>query len=195
MNMQVSSSTAAFQKLPGLKVIDSDTHLSEPHDLWTSRVPESWKSRVPHVRPGTKGRESWFIDNDTILQKKAGASSVVRKDGSKDAFWDWDIRGGLTLDEVNPASYDAKARVKLMDQMNVWGQIIYGNVPGFGAHLLAKVDKEVARVTVQVYNDAMAEFQQTSGNRCFPQALVPFWDIDFAVKEVERCARDLQLKG
>ena len=181
--------------LQGLKVVDSDTHLSEPHDLWTSRVPASWKTRVPHVRIGEKGRESWFIDEDKILQKKTGASSVVRKDGSKDSFWDWDIRGGLTLKDVTPASYDAKARVQLMDQLGVWGQIIYGNVPGFGAHHLAKIDPEVSKVTVQVYNDALAEFQQDSGDRCFPQALVPFWDIKLAVQEVERASRELKLKG
>ena len=183
-------------KVPaGLKVIDADTHTTEPHDLWTSRVPESWKSKVPHVRTGPKGYKHWYINDDHILQKKVGASSVIRPDGSKQSFWEWDIRSGLTIDQVTPASYNAKERVKFMDQQGVWAQICYGNVLGFGAHHLAKLDPEVARVTVQVYNDAMAEFQRDSGDRCFPQALVPFWNIDFAVKEVERAARDLKLRG
>jgi hypothetical protein len=31
------------------KVIDVDTHVTEPADTWTSRVPENWKDRVPHI--------------------------------------------------------------------------------------------------------------------------------------------------
>jgi len=28
-------------------VIDVDTHVTEPPDLWTSRVPAKWHERVP----------------------------------------------------------------------------------------------------------------------------------------------------
>jgi len=34
----------------GYRLIDSDTHLTEPADVWTARVPAKWKDRVPHVR-------------------------------------------------------------------------------------------------------------------------------------------------
>ena len=30
-----------------LKVVDADTHLSEPWDLWTSRAPKDYVDRVP----------------------------------------------------------------------------------------------------------------------------------------------------
>ena len=34
-----------------IKVIDSDTHVSEPEDLWTSRVSvQKWGEMVPHVK-------------------------------------------------------------------------------------------------------------------------------------------------
>jgi len=181
--------------LENLKVVDADTHMTEPHDLWSSRVPDSWKEKVPHVKMGPKGRPHWYIDGDRILQKKTGASSVIRKDGSKQSFWEFDIRSGMGFDDVHPACHNAKERVKFMDQIGVTAQILYGNILGFGAHQMAKMPAEVARVTTQVYNDAMAEFQQESGDRCFPQALVPFWDIKEAVREVERCARDLKLRG
>ena len=183
------------QSIAGLKVVDADTHITEPHDLWTSRVTDKWKTKVPHVKMGPKGRPHWYINDDQILQKKVGASSVIRPDGSKQSFWEWDIRSGLGFDEVTPASYDPKARVKFMDEQGVQAQIGYGNILGFGAHQLAKIDPEVALMTIQVYNDAMAELQQESGDRIFPQCLVPFWDLKASVKEAERCARDLKLRG
>ncbi len=31
-------------------VIDVDTHIIEPPDLWTSRMSSKWGDRVPHVR-------------------------------------------------------------------------------------------------------------------------------------------------
>ncbi len=31
------------------KVIDVDTHVTEPADVWTSRVSAKWGDRVPHV--------------------------------------------------------------------------------------------------------------------------------------------------
>ena len=40
----------------------------------------------------------------------------------------------------------------------------------------------------------MAEIQQQSGNRIFPMALMPWWDIDIAVKEAIRCHK-MGLKG
>ena len=64
----------------GIKVIDVDTHLTEPHDLWTSRAPKEWVDRVPHVVQ-VDGEPMWAVD-DTVLGR-AGAAAVVRKDGSK----------------------------------------------------------------------------------------------------------------
>ena len=31
------------------KVIDVDTHVTEPPDVWTSRVSSKWGDLVPHV--------------------------------------------------------------------------------------------------------------------------------------------------
>ena len=33
----------------GLKVIDVDAHISEPADLWTSRLPAKWQDKGPRV--------------------------------------------------------------------------------------------------------------------------------------------------
>ena len=41
---------SARDALAGIRVIDVDTHLTEPHDLWTSRAPAKWKE------PGSPGQ-------------------------------------------------------------------------------------------------------------------------------------------
>ena len=36
-------------RFDGLCIIDADTHLTEPHDLWTARAPKGYEDRVPQV--------------------------------------------------------------------------------------------------------------------------------------------------
>jgi hypothetical protein len=43
------------------QLIDADTHVNEPPDLWTDRVPAKFKDRAPRMQPdvggsGTGGR-------------------------------------------------------------------------------------------------------------------------------------------
>jgi predicted TIM-barrel fold metal-dependent hydrolase len=185
------------EELRGMKVIDADTHYSEPHDLWTSRVPAAYRDRVPHVAEDGKGGKCWKFNGDDVLFSSAGSASVIRKDGSKAALLDWDIQNGsMPLLQVHPASYDGKARLEIMDQQGVWAHVMYPNVTGFGAHrLMALEDRELAFTILSVYNDAVAELQAESGGRLFPQALIPFWDLDAAVAEVQRATQELKLTG
>ncbi len=176
--------------LEGIKIIDTDTHLTEPHDLWSSRAPAGYEELLPHVKT-VDGKQRWFVNQDVSLGG-AGPASVVRKDSQKVRgveFFDW------TIDEVHEASYDTRARVAMMDRLGIHAQIIYPNLAGFGNQRFLKVDNpELRNLCVSIYNDAMAEMQQESGERLFPMALVPWWDIPVAVKEVER-AHELGLRG
>src|SRR5579862_5211876 len=93
--------------LEGLKVVDVDTHVTEKHDLWTSRVPEKMKSLVPHVVKDSNGVQTWVFNGEDVLHKPAGTASVIRKDGSRRGFWDGDIQNSMLIDEISEASYDA----------------------------------------------------------------------------------------
>ncbi|GIX29697.1 MAG: amidohydrolase [Porticoccaceae bacterium] len=174
----------------GRPVIDVDTHLVEPHDLWTRRAPPRLCSRVPRVVE-RDGRRAWVIDEDKVLLEGATPASVVARDGSK-----WPGLEFLRhqFEEVHPASWDARARVALMDAMGIHAQVVYPNILGFGGQHAVRVDPELRLACVEIYNDAMAELQAESGERLFPMALLPWWDVERAVAEVERCAR-LGLKG
>ena len=53
---------AAYEAKIGDWVIDVDTHLTEPADLWTSRLPSRYKDQAPRiVRDQESGVESWAI--------------------------------------------------------------------------------------------------------------------------------------
>jgi predicted TIM-barrel fold metal-dependent hydrolase len=175
--------------LAGIKVVDSDTHLSEPYDLWTSRAPKQWKEKVPQVKE-VDGKRTWIINGSTSMGY-ATPASVVRKDGSKIRGWGF---MNCSMEDVHPGSFNIKERVKYMDESGIWAQIIYPNFLGFGGQRAKQLDEDIRLVTFQIYNDAMAEFQQESGNRIFPMAMLPWWNIEASAAESIRCQK-MGLRG
>lgn len=168
--------------LAGLKVIDADTHWSEPYDLWTSRAPAAYVDRVPQMGE-RNGRRRWWFDGDIAIGLPI-ASSVIDPEGVKvtgTAFFE------LDNDMVHRASYDPEARVAMMDALGIHAQVMYPNVAGFGnQNFLRSPDDRLRLLSVQIYNDALAEFQDETGERVFGMALLPWWDLDAAVAEIER---------
>lgn len=173
-----------------LSIIDVDAHITEPHDLWTSRAPASLRDRVPRVVGDGKER-AWVVDRD-IQISTTNPSSVIRKDGQKSRgteFFGWQI------EDVHEASYDMKARVGLLDAFGLYAQILYPNVAGFGSQNFMKVeDSDLRLACARIYNEAMAEIQAESGDRLLPMALMPWWNIEQSVEEVTR-AKAMGLKG
>jgi predicted TIM-barrel fold metal-dependent hydrolase len=99
------------------------------------------------------------------------------------------------VDEVHPGCSRVKERLEFMDENGIWAQVLYPNVLGFagqgrapmGAPRREPVDADLRLVSTRIYNDAMAEMQAESGDRLLPMALLPWWDIQLAVEEAERC--------
>lgn len=173
----------------GVCIIDADTHLTEPHDLWTSRAPSAFRDRVPKV-VDNDGTPTWVVDGVTV--GKAGGAAVVKADGSKvfgTQFF------GLRIDDVHAGAHSAAERIATMDDLGIWAQIIYPNTFGLGGQTFAKLpDVELRLLTVTIFNDAMVEMQENSGGRLVPMGALPWWDLDTAVAEVER-VHALGLRG
>jgi predicted TIM-barrel fold metal-dependent hydrolase len=172
-----------------LRVIDADTHLTEPHDLWTSRAPAAYRDRVPQVIE-VDGAPMWTVDGAVL--GRASASSVVHRDGSRSrgtAFISW------TFDDAHPAAYDVPTRLEVMDEVGVWAQIVYPNAAGFGGQRFGALgDPVLKNLCATLYNDAMAELQDQGAGRLYPMALLPWWDVDASVAEATRAA-ELGLRG
>jgi uncharacterized protein len=174
----------------GRKVIDVDTHLVEPFDLWSSRAPASIKDRLPRVKL-IDGVRSWVIDEDKVLSKGAVPACTISKEGVKWPGLDFIEK---QIEDVHPGAYSVRERIEVMDRMGIDAQIVYPNILGFGGQAAVQVDGELRLATVQIFNDAMAEMQADSGQRMFPMALLPWWDVDLAVAEIRR-VHALGLKG
>jgi predicted TIM-barrel fold metal-dependent hydrolase len=184
-----SQSLTTQELLAGIKVIDVDTHVSEWPDLWTSRASAKWKGLVPRME-GEGEAKQWVIGEGEFLAAR-NAVSAIRKDGHKSygmEFREWEIP------DVMEACWNTARRVEMMDEQGIHAQIAYPNALGFGGQRAMKVEPELRLEALRIYNDAMADMQAESGNRILPMALLPWWDVDLSVAEMERCAK-LGLKG
>jgi len=177
--------------LDPVKVIDADTHLTERHDLWTSRAPAGLRDRMPHVAQ-VDGQATWVVEGEVL--GRAGAGGVVDKQNGKgrsfEALYEWEI------DRIHEAAYDPVARVELMNETGIHAQIIFPNVVGLGGQNIAEAVHDVPfRLRcLQIYNDANAEMQANAKNRLLPMAILPAWDVDASVAEAQR-AHGLGLRG
>jgi len=166
-----------------LRIIDVDSHLTEPHDLWTKNAPAEYVDRVPRV-VDVDGIPMWSIDGVTL--SRASASGVIRPDGEKQAgveFLEW------AIEDVHPGAYDMAARLAVLDDLDIYAQILYPNVAGFGAQKFGLVEDPVLRrLCATLYNDAMVEIQEESNGRLLPMGLMPWWDVEGSIAEAERCA-------
>ncbi len=171
------------------KVIDNDTHYTEPPDLWTSRAPAAYKDKVPHMKT-VNGQSMWFIEGEKPWGN-IGVTVVDKEEGKH--------RGIFTLatfDEISRAAYEVKPRLELMDRAGIYAQIVYPNACGFGATRFLEIEDPELRVQcVKIYNDAIAEWQAESKGRLFPQGFLPFWDLEATLAETRRVKEELRLTG
>jgi predicted TIM-barrel fold metal-dependent hydrolase len=183
MNQAVTLEYGVPSALHGIKIVDSDTHISEWEDLWTSRASPQLRERVPQQKL-VDGNWKWVIDGHRSLGA-AFPMCVVGNDGAKangHEFLKW------RLSDATPAAHDVKARLTYMDEAGITAQIAYPNLLGFSGHEAARADEELRIISIKIYNDAMAEFQEQSGNRIFPMILLPWWNVVDSVAEARRCA-------
>jgi predicted TIM-barrel fold metal-dependent hydrolase len=177
--------------LDQVRVVDADTHFTEPHDLWTSRAPASLRDRVPHVAT-VDGIPTWVIEGEQL--GRAGAGGVIDQEGKKgrsfEGLYEWEI------EQAHAGSYDPVARIALLDDIGIYAQIIFPGVVGLGGQKLAQVMKDIDLRTrcTEMFNDFNAELQAGSDNRLLPMAILPAWDIEASVREARR-AKSLGLRG
>ncbi len=160
-------------------IIDVDTHVTETPEVWTSRVPERFRNRVPYVDVDKRGRQCWYLEGTRIalvgITATAGVGDMISRP--------------KTYEDMHPGAYDAAERIKYMDQMGIWAMVMYPNVAGFGNQQFLRLkDPELMLACVEAYNDWQTDWASVDPRRLLPVTSTPFWDVDAAVIEVKRCA-------
>ena len=162
-----------------IAVIDVDTHLTEPPDVWTSRVSSKWGDAIPHIEH-VNGQDVWMSKGERIASP--GSTAMAGFDGVIPNF-----PAGFA--DIPAATYDAHERLAHLDREGLYANVLYPNVGGFGnAAFLRLGERELVDECVRAFNDFLVDWSSADPDRLIPVMSVPFWDVEFAVREIERGA-------
>jgi uncharacterized protein len=162
-------------------IIDTDSHVSEPPDLWTSRISSArWGEQIPHlIHDDRNDVERWVV----------GGKRLTGIAGWAMAGWrDYPPSHPRTIEEADPGAFYPVERTEWLDKFGISAQVLYPNLLAFFPYaFLAIDDSGLQRECVQAYNDFLVDFSANAPGRYLPLTAIPFWDVAASVEEIERC--------
>jgi predicted TIM-barrel fold metal-dependent hydrolase len=182
-----------------VELISVDDHVVEPPDLWTARCSAKNRDLVPRVE---RVRAVSAAGSDALLRSET--------DGEPCDWWVYEAKQiplvtaaaavGFEVPDKTPTTFDAlhdgcwKQHERLRDLTTdgIQASLCFPNVvPRFcGQTFYEATDREVGLECIRIYNDwLLEEWCAGAGwGRLLPLTLIPLWDVDLAVAEVERAA-------
>ena len=160
----------------------------EPGDLWLERLPKRLRDRAPRAVQDPDNHY-WYFEAPEMgrgvnltLSRNAGMTQ-----SEVDALLadDPDAWVGAT------GGHDPATRLADMWADDTVADVLY---PTAGLSLLQYDDVELQLACIQVYNDWLAEFCAVDSDRIMGIAMIPTWDIEVGVAELNRCG-DMGLRG
>src|SRR5687768_4699724 len=106
-----------------IPVVDSDSHVTEPPDLWTSRLPEEWGDLIPHTFYDERRAETrWRVGSKRLTGVAMFAMAGWRE---------FPPSNPKSLEDADPAAWHPGERLKRLDEYGLYAQVLYPNLLGF----------------------------------------------------------------
>ncbi|OBK68938.1 amidohydrolase [Mycobacterium colombiense] len=160
-------------------IVSVDDHLIEPPRVWQDRLPTRFRDAGPRIVE-LGGNHVWQYDDQTF--PTLGLNAVAGKPRRE-----WGV-DPVRYEDMIPGCYDPTARIRDMDLDGVQAALCFPSFPGFGGSTFFRAkDKELAALCCQAWNDFyIDEWCAVAPDRYIPLAILPFWDIELAIREAER---------
>ncbi len=162
-------------KLENLPLISADSHVEEPSALWLENLPASMIDQLPAEFGPDFHAASQFatrIGLEHAQQAKAVTESAV-------------TAGAADLDALRALTVDPNQRFAVLREDGIAGECIY---PTTGLYVWNLADGRVGEACCRVYNDWIYDCLESQSPRFRCAGMIPTWNIDSALKEVQRIA-------
>lgn len=167
-----------------MKIVSADSHVVEPHDLWTTRMAGGpFADRAPHMVEHDQHGHLFIIDG--LKPAPVGLAGAAGKPAGELRLT------GDTTETIRSGGWDPAARLEDMDTDGVAAEVLY---PSIGMTLAQSADRDYQLACIRAYNDWMVEFCAAGKGRLVGLAMIPTIDPGAAVEEIERAA-ELGLRG
>ena len=166
------------------RIISADSHVLEPHDLWTSRLAGTpFAERAPRMVEDERHGHVFVIDG--LRPFPVGLAGAAGKPSSELRYT------GDQVESLRSGGWDPVARLDDMDTDGVAAEVLY---PSIGMTLAQSKDRDYQLACIRAYNDWLLDFCAGGKGRLIGLAMIPTIDPEAAVEEIERCA-SAGLKG
>ncbi len=167
------------------RLIDADTHINEPPDLWTSRVAKRYVNRVPRLEHLPEG-DAWIIEGvDQPINFGLNACAGLPAESQK--AW-------IRFDELRQGGWNSSARLEEMDADGIGAAFLYPT-PRLSQGVVTNKDPKLQVEMVRAYNDWLSEYASRDVDRLFGLAMLPICGVQEAVAEFERTAQLAGIHG
>jgi predicted TIM-barrel fold metal-dependent hydrolase len=157
------------------RLISADSHLTEPGDLWTSRVDARFRDRVPRIQSFEQG-DAWVMEG---VPGPVSFGFCACAGLPAEEWTDW-----IRFEEMRRGGHDPAARCAELDQDNVDAEVVFPGRPHQA--VVANPDAGLHHAMVQAYNDWLSEYCNYAPDRLGGALMLPNRGVREAVDELHR---------
>jgi predicted TIM-barrel fold metal-dependent hydrolase len=164
-------------------LLDADSHVSEPLNLWRERLPAKYRDIAPHMETEYKARPGawWHIEADREPH------NVILGFGANKTIEELqELLKGFSYAGAHRGGWDPAQRLEDMDRDGVAGDVLYTTL---GFRMFWIKDAGFQRACFQVYNDWLAEFCSHAPKRLKGLALISLYNPKEAAADLAECAK------
>jgi predicted TIM-barrel fold metal-dependent hydrolase len=162
-------------------IISADSHVFEPVDLWEKRMDRKFRERGPRFVADYQGKPgTWFVCDGIAPRAIASiaATGVAKEDLVK--FKD------VHHKDLRPGGWEPAARLADQDIDGISAEVLYAT---YAMNLYCMPDAELQEASFNAYNEWLVELCSHAPDRLVGLALISVYDVDHAVKELQRWTR------
>ena len=165
----------------GFKILDSDMHVFEPHDLYLKYMDPKWGDRIPRAEPRKKhGATRYRLGDGTPIRAPSG---VVVFHEEKNAH---------RYDKPLSMNYDPVSQLEAMDVEGLDAAVLFRTSP---LHTDETFEAEYANDLCRAWNSWMGDFCREDPKRLMGSALITLHNVNLAVDEAHRAVKELGASG
>jgi len=172
--------------MPDHLLVDTDTHMIEPRDLFAERRDKQYRDRAPRIvtdPPGLEG-DHWVMDEVRPVNAVSGSSLGETRDPQEyDEFV-----AKTRIGNVRPGGLGPAERLKDMAIDGIGAGIAF---PTNCAFMYGLRDLAFQDALFRSYNDWLAEFPSHDPKRLAGTAMIQVEDTELGAREVQRAAKSV----
>ncbi len=170
----------------GFRILDSDMHIMEPHDLWLRYIDAEFKDQAP------RGRASENI-RDLGVDWPGDAPIGRVTSGTPHRGHNYERNQLLYVDHA-ARGWAPAVQLEAMDVEGIDVAVLF---PTRGLNILTRptLEPRFAAAIARAYNDWLYDFCQEDTGRLLGAGMISVYNVEDAIAEARRCATELGFKS